>query len=297
MAPLALTPEQIATVQAARRASGGCVPPELVAELGAAGIPVERLMLDLVPVARSYAIPPISHFFVGAVGLGTGGALYFGANCEFSGEALSFTVHAEQAVVAAAMGFGECGIEKLAVSAPPCGPCRQFLYELTTASRLWILLPDTEATPLSRLLPGAFGPDDLGVTAALLSPQDHGLTLASGATLAADDPLVAAALRAANASYAPYSRSFSGVALRAKDGSLHSGSVAENAAFNPSLSPLAAALVHLVLNGDQKYADIRDAVLVEVAGAAASQVSAARAVLATITKIPLRVYTAAAGEE
>jgi cytidine deaminase len=291
---MALTPEQIATVQAARRASGGCVPQALVLELVAAGISIEQLMLDLVPVARSYAIPPISHFFVGAVGLGASGALYFGANCEFSGEALSFTVHAEQAVVAAAMGFGERGIEKLAVSAPPCGHCRQFLYELTTASRLWILLPDTEATPLSRLLPGAFGPDDLGVTAALLSPQDHGLTLASGA---AGDPLVAAALRAANASYAPYSRSFSGVALRAKDGSLHSGSVAENAAFNPSLSPLAAALVHLVLNGDQKYADIRDAVLVEVAGAAASQVSAARAVLATITKIPLRVYTAAAGEE
>ncbi len=292
---MALTPEQIATVQAARRASGGCVPQELVAELEAAGLPVEQLMLDLVPVARSYAIPPISNFSVGAVGLGVSGALYFGANCEFSGEALSFTVHAEQAVVAAAMGSGERGIEKLAVSAPPCGHCRQFLYELTTASKLSILLPSSEPTPLRSLLPAAFGPDDLGVTAALLSPQDHGLMLASGAT---GDPLVAAALRAANASYAPYSRSFSGIALRAQDGSLHSGSVAENAAFNPSLSPLAAALVSLVVNGDKKNGDITDAVLVEAAGAAASQVSAARAVLATITEVPLRVYTAvAAGEE
>ena len=58
--------------------------------------------------------------------------------------------------------------------------------------------------------------------------------------------------------------------------------------------PLAAALVHLVVNGDRKYADIRDAVLVEVAGAAASQVSAARAVLAAITEVPLRAHTAVA---
>ena len=61
------------------------------------------------------------------------GNLYFGANYEFPGQALSFTVHAEQAATMHAISFGETGIDLLAVSAAPCGYCRQFLNELTTA--------------------------------------------------------------------------------------------------------------------------------------------------------------------
>ena len=76
----------------------------------------------------------------------------------------------------------------LAVSAAPCGYCRQFLNELTTASTLQIILPDTPTTLLTALLPDAFGPTDLGVTAALMSPQSHGMTLD------APDELAAAAL-------------------------------------------------------------------------------------------------------
>jgi cytidine deaminase len=141
-------------------------------------------------------------------------------------------------------------------------------------------------TPLASLLPASFGPGDLGVTAALLSPQSHGLAIAG------DDPLANAALAAANASYAPYSESYAGVALRTADGAIHAGGIAENAAFNPSLSPLEAAIVTLTINGGKTYEDITDAVLVEVADAKASQLGAAGAVLATISSVPLRVVYA-----
>src|SRR5439155_19433360 len=123
------------------------------------------------------AIPPISNFFVGAVARGTSRKLYLGANFEFPGQALSFTVHAEQAAVVQAMSAGETGLDMLAVSAAPCGYCRQFLNELTTASTLKVLLPAATPTLLTSLLPDAFGPVSLGVTAALMSPQAHGLTL------------------------------------------------------------------------------------------------------------------------
>jgi cytidine deaminase len=256
---------------------------DVVERIVATGVPIEQLMLGLIPSAQKFAIPPISNFFVGAVALGTSGSLYFGANYEFPGQALSFTVHGEQAATAHALSFGETGISMLAVSAAPCGYCRQFLNELTTAATLQILVTGKPITPLAVLLPASFGPADLGVTATLMSKQSQGLICDE------TDPLVGAALAAANASYAPYSQSYAGVALRANDGSVYSGGVAENAAFNPSLSPLEAALVSLVINGGKTYADITGAVLVEVANAKASQIGAAKAVLGTISKVELRV--------
>ena len=248
---------------------------------------LSRPMLDLIPEAKKFAIPPISNFYVGAVARGTSGKIYFGANFEFIGQALSFTVHAEQAAVVQAMAGDETGLEMIATSAAPCGYCRQFLNELTTAATLRIQMPNHPPTLLSELLPAAFGPRDLGVDAALMSPQSHGLTLES------PDPLAAAALAAANASYAPYSHAYAGVALQTRDGAIFSGSVAENAAYNPSMSPLEAAIVNLVIGGRKTYADIADAVLVEVADAPVSQAGATQAVLATISDAPLRRYTSA----
>ena len=90
---------------------------------------------------------------------------------EFQNAALSFTVHAEQSATNNAWLNGESGIQALAISAAPCGYCRQFLYELITASQLNILLPHSNTvllpyslTPLTTFLPDAFGPGDLGIT-------------------------------------------------------------------------------------------------------------------------------------
>lgn len=268
----------------------GAVPAAVVAAfLASSGMTIEELMLALIPQATTFARPPISNFFVGAVAQGSSGSLYFGANYEFVGQALSFTVHGEQAATAHAIANGETGMQRLAVSAAPCGYCRQFLYELTTAATLQVLLPNTPATLLTALLPDAFGPGDLGVTAALMSPQAHGLVLPPEI----QDPVAEAALAAANSSYAPYTSGFAGVALKTTDGRLFTGSVAENAAFNPSMSPLEAAVVNLVISGGKAYADIVDAVVVE-AESPASQLTATRAVLESITSVALRHYCARA---
>lgn len=282
-----LSIEQKSEIESACSAAGGYIPAPIVASIIASGITIEQLMLDLIPMAKTFAIPPISNFYVGAVSHGLSGSLYFGANYEFPGQALSCSVHGEQAATVNAFAHGETGIDLLAVSAVPCGYCRQFLNELTTAATLQIILPGTPITLLTTLLPNAFGPVDLGISAALMSPQAHGMTLPEPI-----DDVTNAALHAANTSYAPYSLSYAGVALKTSDGSIYTGSVAENAAFNPSMSPLEAAVVTLTINGGKKYGDIVDAVLVQATASKACQIDATRDVLATMTKVALRVYEA-----
>lgn len=273
-------------IESALGECGSYVPADVVANLVAAGVSVEELMLRLVPRAKKFAIPPISSFFVGAVAQGNSGALYLGANYEFEGAALSFCVHAEQAATAHALSYGETGLRRIAVSAAPCGYCRQFLYELTTGETLEVLAGNAAPTLLTALLPAAFGPKELGVEAGLMSPQSHGLRVDS------PDRLTDAALAACNVSYAPYSKSYAGVALQTGDGEIYTGSVAENAAYNPSFSPLQAAIVGLIIRGGKSYVDLVDAALVEVEGAVASQVDASVAVLSSIADFPLRIATA-----
>jgi cytidine deaminase len=235
-------------------------------------------LLTLLPQAAAFARPPISNFRVGAIARGASGKIYFGTNLEFAGEALSFTVHAEQSAVVNAWMSGETGIDVVATSAAPCGYCRQFLNELVTARELLVVMPN-DSRPLSELLPGSFGPRDLGIDGGLLQPENHGLAIDER------DDLAQTALRAANMSYAPYSKSFAGVAVRTKDGRMFSGAYAENAAFNPSLSPLQAALSQLNLGG-AGWSDIAEAVLGCVDDL---HTNATRTVLAAISDEPLRV--------
>ena len=68
-----------------------------------------------------------------AVGLGESGRLYVGVNLEFARLPLNNSVHAEQFLVVNALHHGETGITKMAVSAAPCGHCRQFYSELCCA--------------------------------------------------------------------------------------------------------------------------------------------------------------------
>ncbi|TLM77002.1 cytidine deaminase [Microbulbifer harenosus] len=211
----------------------------------------ETLMLKLVPLAAAFGVAPVSSFRVGAVARGQRrnsngfSALYLGANMEFPQQALCYSLHAEQAAVANAWTNREPGLTSLAVSAPPCGHCRQFLYELHGCGTLSILFPGGPRNnhcelDISELLPGAFGPMDLGqkgnMMAATSTPQPLRLQRDNR------DHLILRALDAACFSYAPYTGNHSGCALQFKDGSIFSGSYAENAAHNPGLSPLHAAL-------------------------------------------------------
>ncbi|PYT26511.1 MAG: cytidine deaminase [Acidobacteria bacterium] len=251
------------------------------------GVTVHQIMLDLLPFAALYAEPVISNFKVGAVAQGLSGNLYFGANIEFKSEALSLTVHAEQAAVMNAWMQGETGLLALAVSAAPCGYCRQFLFELVTAETLKILLPNTKPTLLTWFLPDAFGPHNLGVRGGLMQAENQQLTVNS------QDPLVLAALAAANMSYAPYSLGYSGVALATADGGIYAGAYAESAAFNPSMSPMEATVSQLNVGGVD-WRDIQRAVLVEVQNGVSSQVHSAMAALSSISGVPLETCYATA---
>lgn len=274
--------------------STGVVRSECVGRwLAMLGTDVRHLMMQLVPVAATYARAPISKFKVGAVALGLPprapalgpGSLYLGANLEFPGEALGFSVHAEQAAVNNAWLHGEGGLQALAISLAPCGHCRQFLYEIATRdSGLEILLrgdnaarhPSYRSRPLPYFLPDAFGPQSLGVQGGLMEPTDHGLRVS------ATDEVTQAALAGANASYAPYTRQFAGAALKGRSGQIFEGRYAENAAYNPSLAPFASALAHMnmALTAGSEL-DIREAVLVEVE----SQISQRNVTIAVLSSV------------
>lgn len=258
-----------------RAAGGGWLPPDAVKTLTAEmNAPVEQLMLELIPLASTFARPTVSGFQVGAVGQGVSGAIYFGANLEFKSCPLNQTVHAEQAVVANAAAHRESGLVALAISATPCGYCRQFLYELVAGPNLRILLPQQPPQTLSQLLPGAFGPSHLGLKGGLLGPSDAPLEWPG------DPPsdLAAAAFAAAQASYAPYTGALAGLALMTEHGKIYSGSYLENAAFNPSVSPLQAAMV-AVMFGSLSDDLITAAAVVEVDDSKINHARAARLVL------------------
>jgi len=271
----------------------GVLPGDRVAaSLAESGWQLEQLMLALLPVAAAHAHPSISNFFVGAMALGMPpatadrgpGSLYLGANMEFAREALPFTIHAEQSAINNAWLHGEHGVRMLAVTAAPCGSCRQFLKELTTAEHeLQIVLKKStdgsySTEPLADLLPRAFGPGDLGITGGLMQPEDHGLVL-DGA-----DAVVRAALAAANACYAPYTKAFAGVALRGADGRIYAGRYSENAAFNPSLLPCLSALAFMRMQlGVAADLKITEAVLVEASSERTSQRETTRLLLDTVS--------------
>ena len=235
-------------------------------------IPVEILMQRLLPMAKLYGVTPISDFKVGAIAkarmseIANGVALFLGANIEFPAQALTQTIHAEQSAVMNAWLQGAWQIEAIAVTDPPCGYCRQFLYELQEGKNLKIIIPDGADEKLAwhklpDLLPAAFGPDDLGSPSGLMdsSAQEVNLNLKSPSS----DPLVRLASAAARKSYAPYSQNFAGCAIKTVVGKMYAGRYAENAAFNPSLSALHTAIISLTMDQSSSEKSISRAVLVE----------------------------------
>ncbi|HEU4728823.1 MAG TPA: cytidine deaminase, partial [Kofleriaceae bacterium] len=266
----------------------GVIPAAEVQQLLAeTGLTLPQLMLALCPFAALYSVAPISNFHVGAISCGASGNLYYGANMEFPDQPLSFCTHAEQSATVNAWMNGETGLGSIAVNQAPCGYCRQFLYETVSAATLEVILSNG-TVPLTTLLPAAFGPQDLGVQGALLTPYTHGLSLVEPNP----DPGIAAALAAANSAYAPYTSSYAGVAL-VTAGGIYAAPLAENAAYNPSMSPLEAALSQLNLSGNP-YGSITQVALVEVEGAEVSQLDVTEAVASTVTDAPMIVGYAAA---
>ncbi|HCW98223.1 MULTISPECIES: cytidine deaminase [Pantoea] len=249
--------------------------PEQVASLmQQTQLDADALALALLPLAAACAVVPVSRFNVGAVARGVSGHWYFGANMEFTGVALQQTVHGEQSAIAHAWLRGERRLEAVTVNYTPCGHCRQFMNELNSGTDLRISLPGRNVSTLGDYLPDAFGPRDLNITTLLLDKVDHGY-------LAEGDALAQAAIAAANESHAPYSGSHSGIALRTSGGAIVTGRYAENAAYNPSLPPLQAALILLNMQGEA-CENIEAAALAEVENATLNQFAATQATLAAL---------------
>jgi cytidine deaminase len=238
----------------------------------ALNISVEILMRRLLPMAKQYCATAISDFQVGAVakagmrGNAGDAALFMGANIEFPAQALTQTIHAEQSAIINAWLQGAKRIDAIAVTAAPCGYCRQFLYELDGHQNLKIILHNqtsgkTTQHGLLDLLPVAFGPHELGsATGLMASPaQITDLNLKSPS----DDPFVLEANEAAQYSYAPYTQNLAGCAIKTIDGKIYAGRYAENAAFNPSLTALHTAIISLTMAKPGLETSIRRAVLVE----------------------------------
>lgn len=238
---------------------------------------VDALMLDLLPLARTYARPPISHYLVGAVARGVSGNLYLGANIEILGHSLGFSVHGEQFALSNAYMHAEKGIAAIAVTAAPCGHCRQFMTEIAPSRDIQVLIAGQMPVRLDVLLPMAFTPNDLGFKEGALPVRETNLARPEGIT----DDLILSALDAARKSYAPYSKSHSGIAIAAQAGRIYKGAYIENAAFNPSLSPLQTALAALIVAGED-YKSIARVALVEMEGAAISQKSVTESVLSAV---------------
>jgi cytidine deaminase len=129
--------------------------------------PAEQQIEELVAAAaevRTNAYAPYSEFHVGAAIL-AGGRVFTGVNVENSSYPMS--VCAERNAVAAAIAAGERKIDCVAVvtdadrPTPPCGGCRQVLWEFGPESLVVSETTSGEraAWGLEDLIPDAFGPD------------------------------------------------------------------------------------------------------------------------------------------
>lgn len=116
--------------------------------------------------ARAASYAPYSNYPVGAAVLAGSGKVYRGANIENA--SYPATVCAERVAAYKALSEGERELVAIAVVSDsggfPCGICRQVLNEFN--GELVVIVANGEGeisavTALDRLLPHAFGPQDL----------------------------------------------------------------------------------------------------------------------------------------
>lgn len=266
---LALLPVNTANILQQLIHQNGRLEPKQVNKLkGLIDLSSDHFLKVVLPLAAAMSISPISNFPVGAIVEGFRpegqGPIYLGANLEMAGQPLKMAIHAEQAAISNAWHQGESRLRLLMVNEAPCGHCRQFMNEINQIEQVDILVSPLDSNQqrqysIANLLPNAFGPEDLKQSTRLMSSSKLSFESPDPA-----DKLVNAATEAAQMSYAPYSGCHSGIALLIDNGDIITGRYAENAAFNPGMTAVEAALVNLRLSSLAKgQGKIVDAVLVE----------------------------------
>ena len=120
-------------------------------------------LIDLAKSARRWAHAPYSNFSVGAALLSSDGRVFTGCNVENSTYGLSMC--AERVAIFKAVSEGTNGIARIAVVtdhehiAPPCGCCRQMIWEFSTGETEVVLANlsgDVRTYRITELLPEAF---------------------------------------------------------------------------------------------------------------------------------------------
>ncbi|HEV7264052.1 MAG TPA: cytidine deaminase [Falsiroseomonas sp.] len=127
-------------------------------------------LLAAAEAARARAYAPYSSFPVGAALLAEDGTIHAGCNVENASYPAGLC--AERVALGAAVAQGARRFVAIAIAGPPgvalspCGICRQVLSEFSPDGMLRVIARDATGTPgattIAELLPGAFGPAQLG---------------------------------------------------------------------------------------------------------------------------------------
>ncbi|AEE85647.1 cytidine deaminase-like protein [Arabidopsis thaliana] len=234
-----------------------------------------------------------------AVGRGSSGRTFLGVNVELPGLSPLHSIHAGQFLVVHLALNNERTLNCLAFSSngsyfdPPCPHCCQLLQEIRNASSTKLLITDPSRQrdmSLSTYLPqkylSLYNEVPKYFFARLLDEnRNNGLTLINPNPIRdcldseICNHLSCRALKAANRSYAPYSKSPSGVALMDFQGRVYSGWSIESVA-NPILGAAQAALVDFMTNGGgHEFNNIVRGFLVEKRDAKLSHLATAREIL------------------
>lgn len=128
---------------------------------------IRQRLIGQATQARQQAYAPYSNYQVGAALLTRGGDTFSGANIENA--AYPTSMCAERVAIYKAVSEGQREFLAIAVvtenGGSPCGSCRQVLAEF--GLDIIVLIADVagnilQETTVAGLLPGAFGPADLG---------------------------------------------------------------------------------------------------------------------------------------
>jgi cytidine deaminase len=117
----------------------------------------DRELLERADAVAARAYAPYSKFFVGAAARARDGRVFEGVNVENAAYPLGICAEKTALARAVSEGVGSGEIEAVAVTASPCGGCRQWLHEFGV-DRVIYRRADGEvavATP-AELLPDTF---------------------------------------------------------------------------------------------------------------------------------------------
>jgi cytidine deaminase len=119
-------------------------------------------LIQIAKTARLHSVAPFSNFLVGAAIRTEDGKIYTGCNVESASYGL--TVCGERVAIWKALSEGEREFTELAIVAdtetltPPCGTCRQIIWEFCKNATIVLanLDGETQECSIKELLPRAF---------------------------------------------------------------------------------------------------------------------------------------------